>query len=232
VSVGDGGALISARGLTKIYRMGDAKIRALDDVSIDIGAGEYVAVSGASGSGKSTFMNLIGALDVPTSGALNVEGNDLAHLGTDALATFRSNVIGFVFQQFNLLPRTSALQNVALPLLYSQHPPRAPSARARECLAMVGIADRARHMPSQLSGGQQQRVAIARALVNNPRIILADEPTGALDSKTADEIMTIFEELNAKGITVVLVTHEPDIAGRARRRVVFRDGKVVGDTLQ
>jgi putative ABC transport system ATP-binding protein len=230
--VSDAAALISARGLTKIYRMGDSEIHALDDVSVDIAAGEYVAVAGASGSGKSTFMNLVGALDTPTAGKLEVEGNDLSRLRRDALAAFRSSVIGFVFQQFNLLPRTSALKNVALPLLYSPQRPADVSARALECLAMVGIADRSGHMPSQLSGGQQQRVAIARALVNHPRIILADEPTGALDSKTAEEIMAIFEDLNHRGITIVLVTHEPDIAARARRRLVFRDGKIVQDTLQ
>ncbi len=224
--------LISARGLTKVYRMGDTDIRALDEVSVDIGQGEYVAVSGASGSGKSTFMNLVGALDTPTSGTLEVEGNDLSRLRRDALAAFRSDVIGFVFQQFNLLPRTSALKNVALPLLYARGRPADASARARECLEMVGIGDRTGHMPSQLSGGQQQRVAIARALVNQPRIILADEPTGALDSRTADEIMGIFEDLNRRGITIILVTHEPDIAARARRRLVFRDGKIVQDTLQ
>ena len=225
-------SLISARGLTKIYRMGEEDIRALDAVDVDIASGEYVAVAGASGSGKSTFMNLVGALDQPTSGKLEVEGNDLSRLRRDALANFRSSVIGFVFQQFNLLPRTSALKNVALPLLYARNRPQDVSARARQCLEMVGIADRAGHMPSQLSGGQQQRVAIARALVNQPRIILADEPTGALDTKTADEIMAIFEGLNRRGITIVLVTHEPDIAARARRRLVFRDGKIVGDTLQ
>jgi putative ABC transport system ATP-binding protein len=225
-------SLISARGLTKVYQMGESNIRALDDVSVDIAAGEYVAVSGASGSGKSTFMNLVGALDTPTSGKLEVEGNDLSRLRRDALAAFRSSVIGFVFQQFNLLPRTSALKNVALPLLYSPQRPADVSGRARQCLEMVGIADRSGHMPSQLSGGQQQRVAIARALVNQPRIILADEPTGALDSKTAEEIMAIFEDLNRRGITIVLVTHEPDIAARARRRLVFRDGKIVQDALQ
>jgi putative ABC transport system ATP-binding protein len=230
VAAADG--LISARGLTKTYRMGEEEIHALDDVSLDIAAGEYVAVAGPSGSGKSTFMNLVGALDTATSGTLKVEGNDLARLRRDALAAFRSNVIGFVFQQFNLLPRTTALANVALPLLYSKDRPKDPMARARECLAAVGIADRASHMPSQLSGGQQQRVAIARALVNQPRIILADEPTGALDSKTAEEIMGIFEDLNRRGITIVLVTHEPDIAARARRRLAFRDGRIVSDTLQ
>jgi putative ABC transport system ATP-binding protein len=224
--------IVSARSLTKVYRMGGEEIHALNDVTLDIAAGEYVAVAGASGSGKSTLMNLIGALDTPTSGELRVEGNDLNRLGSDALAAFRSKVIGFVFQQFNLLPRTTALDNVLLPLLYAEQKRENPGGRARECLSMVGIADRAGHVPSQLSGGQQQRVAIARALINEPRIILADEPTGQLDTKTANEIMGIFEELNRRGITIVLVTHEPDIAERARRRLTFRDGKLVGDTLQ
>jgi putative ABC transport system ATP-binding protein len=227
-----GSSIVAARGLTKLYRMGSDEIRALDDVSLDILPGEYVAVAGPSGSGKSTFMNLVGALDTATAGTLAVDGSELKQLGNDALAAFRSSVIGFVFQQFNLLPRTTALDNVLLPLLYAGERPRDPAARARECLEMVGIADRAGHMPSQLSGGQQQRVAIARALVNRPRIILADEPTGALDTRTADEIMLIFEDLNRRGITIVLVTHEPDIAARARRRLTFRDGRVVGDVLQ
>jgi putative ABC transport system ATP-binding protein len=223
--------VIAARGLSKVYRMGDTEIRALDDVSLDVNAGEYVAVTGASGSGKSTFMNLVGALDAPTSGSLQVGGKDLARLDATKLAAFRGAVIGFVFQQFNLLPRTSALDNVALPLRYARGAAqRTAAARARECLEMVGIADRARHMPSQMSGGQQQRVAIARALVNHPQIILADEPTGALDTKTGDEIMAIFEALNRSSITVVVVTHEPDIAARAKRRLVFRDGRVVGDS--
>ena len=222
--------VIAARGLTKVYRMGETEIRALDDVSLDVNAGEYVAVTGASGSGKSTFMNLVGALDAPTAGSLQVGGRDLARLDANRLAAFRSAVIGFVFQQFNLLPRTTALDNVALPLRYARGvSQRKAGARARECLEMVGIADRTHHMPSQLSGGQQQRVAIARALVNRPQIILADEPTGALDTKTGDEIIGIFEDLNRGGITVVVVTHEPDIAARARRRLTFRDGRVVGD---
>jgi putative ABC transport system ATP-binding protein len=224
--------LIAARGLTKVYHVGDAEIRALDGVNVEIGSGEYVAVAGPSGSGKSTFMNLIGALDTATAGTLQVGGRDLGDLDRNGLASFRSTVIGFVFQQFNLLPRTTALENVLLPLLYAEGRRRDALARARECLAMVGLSDREKHMPSQLSGGQQQRVAIARALVNRPRIILADEPTGALDTGTADEIMGIFEELNRQGITVVIVTHEADIAARCRRRVTFRDGRVTGDTLQ
>jgi putative ABC transport system ATP-binding protein len=232
VSSAVSGAIIKASGLTKVYRMGAEEIRALDDVTVAIAAGEYVAVAGASGSGKSTFMNLVGALDTASAGQLEVEGNDLKALSSDALAAFRSSVIGFVFQQFNLLPRTSALENVLLPLLYGAGRPPDPQARARECLAAVGILDRAGHMPSQLSGGQQQRVAIARALVNRPRILLADEPTGQLDTKTANEIMGIFEDLNRQGITIVLVTHESDIAARARRRLTFRDGRLVQDTLQ
>ena len=204
---------------------------ALKDVSFHVAKGEFAFLTGHSGAGKSTFMNLVGALDAPTSGSLQVGGKDLARLDATKLAGFRSAVIGFVFQQFNLLPRTSALDNVALPLRYARGAAqRKAAARARECLEMVGIADRARHMPSQMSGGQQQRVAIARALVNHPQIILADEPTGALDTKTGDEIMAIFEALNRSGITVVVVTHEPDIAARAKRRLVFRDGRVVGDS--
>jgi putative ABC transport system ATP-binding protein len=222
-------SLIACRDVSKLYRMGEEEIHALDRVSLDIAAGEYVAVTGASGSGKSTFMNLVGALDVPSSGSMVVDGKELAALDGDALADFRSDVIGFVFQQFNLLPRTTALDNVALPMLYARHRAGNAARRAKECLDMVGIGDRWRHLPSQLSGGQQQRVAIARALVNEPRILLADEPTGALDSRTSEEIMGIFEALNGRGITVVLVTHEPDIAARARRRLVFRDGHLVED---
>ncbi len=221
---------IVARDLAKTYRMGDTEIGALQGVSLDVAPGEYLAVTGASGSGKSTFMNLVGALDQPTSGALSVEGSDLTRLDADALANYRNEMIGFVFQHFNLLARTTALDNVALPLLYAKHWKSDAHARARECLERVGIANRAGHMPSELSGGQQQRVAIARALVNNPRILLADEPTGALDSHTTEEIIALFEELNASGITVLIVTHEPDIAARARRRIVFRDGQVVEDT--
>jgi putative ABC transport system ATP-binding protein len=222
-------AVIECRDLYRTYRLGGATINALAGVSLLIAAGEYVAVTGASGSGKSTFMNLVGALDSPTSGSLTVDGHDLSHLGSDRLARFRNESIGFVFQQFNLLPRTTALANVMLPLLYSAMPARRRAARARECLERVGLGARLDHHPSQLSGGQQQRVAIARALVNSPRIILADEPTGALDTATSEEIMAVFDELNASGITIVIVTHEPDIAARARRRLAFRDGRVTGD---
>jgi putative ABC transport system ATP-binding protein len=220
---------IVARDLVKIYRLGASEIGALQGISVEIAQGEYLAVTGASGSGKSTFMNLIGALDTPTSGSLQVEGRELGRLGSDQLARYRNEKVGFVFQTFNLLARTSALDNVALPLLYSQHGHRDARDRARACLERVGLADREKHQPSELSGGQQQRVAIARALVNDPHILLADEPTGALDSHTTEEIIGLFEELNDSGITVIIVTHEPDIARRAHRRLTFRDGEIVED---
>ncbi len=220
---------IVARDLVKIYRLGGSTIGALQGVSVEVERGEYLAVTGASGSGKSTFMNLIGALDTPTSGSLKIEGRELGGLSSDQLATYRNEKVGFVFQNFNLLARTSALDNVALPLLYSRRGHAHARAKARQCLAKVGLAHREDHQPSELSGGQQQRVAIARALVNDPHILLADEPTGALDSRTTEEIVELFEELNEGGITVILVTHEPDIARRARRRITFRDGKIVDD---
>jgi putative ABC transport system ATP-binding protein len=218
---------ILARDLVKTYRLGGSIIGALQGVSVEVERGEYLAVTGASGSGKSTFMNLIGALDTPTSGSLKIEGRELKGLSSDQLAAYRNTKVGFVFQTFNLLARTSALDNVALPLLYSRHGHAGARAKAKECLAKVGLAHREDHRPSKLSGGQQQRVAIARALVNDPHILLADEPTGALDSHTTEEIIELFEELNETGITVILVTHEPDIAKRARRRITFRDGKIV-----
>ncbi len=220
---------IVARDLVKTYRLGGGVIGALQGISVEIARGEYLAVTGASGSGKSTFMNLIGALDTPTSGSLKVEGRELGKLGSDRLALYRNEKVGFVFQTFNLLARTSALDNVALPLLYSPRGHRHARDRARACLERVGLADRASHQPSELSGGQQQRVAIARALANDPHILLADEPTGALDSHTTEEIVGLFEELNATGITVIIVTHEPDIARRAGRRLTFRDGQIVDD---
>jgi putative ABC transport system ATP-binding protein len=220
---------IVARDLVKTYRLGGSVIGALQGVSVEVARGEYLAVTGASGSGKSTFMNLIGALDTPTSGSLQIEGREMGGLSSDQLALYRNEKIGFVFQNFNLLARTSALDNVALPLLYSHHGHKHARDRAKTCLAKVGLAPREDHQPSELSGGQQQRVAIARALVNDPHIILADEPTGALDSHTTEEIIALFEELNATGITVILVTHEPDIAKRAHRRLTFRDGEIVGD---
>jgi putative ABC transport system ATP-binding protein len=220
---------IVARDLVKTYRLGGSAIAALQGISVEVKRGEYLAVTGASGSGKSTFMNLVGALDTPTSGSLNIEGRELGGLGSDELALYRNEKIGFVFQTFNLLARTSALDNVALPLLYSRHGHKGARDKAKACLAKVGLAHREGHQPSELSGGQQQRVAIARALINDPHIILADEPTGALDSHTTEEIIQLFEELNATGITVIIVTHEPDIAKRARRRLTFRDGEIVSD---
>lgn len=220
---------IVARDLVKIYRLGGSVIGALQGINVEIESGEYLAVTGASGSGKSTFMNLIGALDTPTSGSLQFEGRELGKLGPDQLAAYRNEKIGFVFQTFNLLARTSALDNVALPLLYARNGHADAREKARARLSQVGLADREQHQPSELSGGQQQRVAIARALVNDPHILLADEPTGALDSHTTDEIIGLFEELNTTGITVIIVTHEPDIARRARRGITFRDGRIVED---
>ena len=221
--------VISARGVSKIYRMGDQELRALDDVSLDIEAGDFLAIMGASGSGKSTMMNLIGALDTPTGGSLAIDGRDIGAMGPDELAELRNRTVGFVFQQFNLLARTPALKQVMLPLLYKHPRPADMEGEARRRLQQVGLGERMDHLPRQLSGGQQQRVAIARALVNNPKIILADEPTGALDSRTSEEIMRLFSELNAQGITVVIVTHEPDIAEWSRRRITFRDGRIIAD---
>jgi putative ABC transport system ATP-binding protein len=227
--VSSGVPQIVAHDLVKTYRLGGSIIGALQGVSVEVERGEYLAVTGASGSGKSTFMNLIGALDTPTSGSLKIEGRELGGLSSDQLAAYRNAKIGFVFQTFNLLARTSALDNVALPLLYSRHGHAGAREKAKACPAKVGLAHREDHQPSELSGGQQQRVAIARALVNDPHILLADEPTGALDSHTTEEIIEIFEQLNETGITVILVTHEPDIARRAHRRITFRDGKIVDE---
>ncbi|GIK85575.1 MAG: macrolide export ATP-binding/permease protein MacB [Betaproteobacteria bacterium] len=224
--------LIATQELVKIYRMGETTVHALAGVSVAIAAGEMVAIMGPSGSGKSTFMNVIGCLDTPTFGSFRLDGEDVAGLAPDELAAIRNRKIGFVFQQFNLLPRTSALENVALPLLYAGIPTRERHERAYAKLERVGLASRADHHPSQLSGGQQQRVAIARALVNEPKLILADEPTGALDSATSVEVMALLQQLNAEGITVVLVTHEHDIAAFAGRAIHFRDGKLVGDERQ
>lgn len=223
-------ALIQTRDVTKVYELGETQVHALAGVTADILEGEFVAVMGPSGSGKSTFMNLLGCLDVPTSGSYRLAGEDVSSLSSDALAGIRNRSIGFVFQQFNLLPRTSALANVELPLLYAGIPAPERRERARAKLAQVGLATRADHHPAQLSGGQQQRVAIARALVNDPKLILADEPTGALDSGTGVEVMGLLQELNRTGITIVLVTHEHDIAAYAARLLTFRDGKLVADT--
>jgi putative ABC transport system ATP-binding protein len=221
--------LIHTRELVKTYRMGETEIRALDRVSVDIAKGEFVAVMGPSGSGKSTFMNVVGCLDRPTSGEYALQGKRVSDLAGDELAAVRNRHIGFVFQQFNLLARTPADENVALPLVYAGIPSRQRKEKAMAMLERVGLAERAHHHPAQLSGGQQQRVAIARALVTEPFLILADEPTGALDSRTSLEIMALFQELNRQGMTVVLVTHEADIARFAQRILSFLDGRVVQD---
>ena len=221
--------LIRARNLTRVYRLGGGDVHALAGIDVDIERGEYVAVMGASGSGKSTFMNLLGALDRPTSGTLIVDGASLAEQTPDQLAAFRNKSVGFVFQQFNLLARTTALDNVSLPLIYRGWSAAKRKSRAEECLRMVGLGDRMDHHPSQLSGGQQQRVAIARALAGEPSILLADEPTGALDSQTSADVMGIFDELNKSGITIILVTHEDEVGAHAKRRLWFRDGLIVED---
>jgi len=224
--------LIECRAICKDYDMGGEVIHALRDVSLTINRGEYVAVMGPSGSGKSTLMNLIGALDVPTSGDLLINGLNLAKQTSDTLADFRNKTIGFVFQQFNLLPKTSALENVKLPLFYSRNRDIGDATeQARDCLERVGLADRMSHETTQLSGGQQQRVAIARALVNRPSVILADEPTGALDTKTSLEILDLFHELNDSGITIIVVTHDQEVADESRRNLLFRDGRIVDDTV-
>lgn len=219
--------LIDVRSMCKDYVMGDIVVRALRDVSVTIRRGEFVAIMGPSGSGKSTFMNAIGCLDRPTSGEYYLAGQNVAQLSERELAEIRNRHIGFVFQTFNLLPRTTALKNVELPLIYSGE--RNRTEKALRALEQVGLAQRAHHRPNELSGGQQQRVAIARAIVNDPDIILGDEPTGNLDSRTSEEIMALFQELNRKGKTVIIVTHEPDIAEHCKRIIRFRDGRVVSD---
>ena len=223
-------AVVETSGLEKVYTMGDMKVHALRGISLRIDPGEFIAVMGASGSGKSTFMNLIGCLDRPSSGRYLLKGQDVSRFSRDQLAGVRGREIGFVFQGFNLLPRTSALENVELPMLYQGASARERHARAAEALGRVGLADRKDHTPAQLSGGQQQRVAIARALVNRPTLILADEPTGNLDSRTSNEIMELLAELNEVGKTIIMVTHENDIAAWARRVVRMRDGHVESDT--
>jgi putative ABC transport system ATP-binding protein len=229
VDPSSGAPVVEARGLEKTYRMGDMEVRALRGISLAILRGEFIAVMGASGSGKSTFMNLVGCLDKPSKGTYLLDGGEVGKLSRDQLARVRGQKIGFVFQGFNLLPRTSALENVELPMLYQGIGSKERRDRAAEALARVGLGDRLDHTPAQLSGGQQQRVAIARALVNRPTLLLADEPTGNLDSRTSVEVMGIFQELNDQGLTVLLVTHEPDIAEHARRVVVFKDGLVLND---
>jgi putative ABC transport system ATP-binding protein len=222
-------SVVEVRDLHKVYKMGDVEVRALRGISLAMHKGDFVAVMGASGSGKSTFMNLVGCLDRPSSGQYLLGGEDVGTLSRDQLARVRGRQIGFVFQGFNLLPRTTALENVELPMLYQGVRTRERRDRAAEALTRVGLGDRLDHTPAQLSGGQQQRVAIARALVNRPTLLLADEPTGNLDSRTSVEVMAIFQELNDQGLTVLLVTHEPDIAEHARRVVTFKDGLVLSD---
>jgi putative ABC transport system ATP-binding protein len=224
--------LIEVEHLSKVYRMGDVEVHALRDVSLTISEGESVAIMGPSGSGKSTLMNVLGCLDRPTSGAYRLIGQEVSELDRNALARLRNRTLGFVFQSFNLLSRTSALENVELPLLYAGVPARERHRRAHEALEKVGLGQRTHHHPNQMSGGQQQRVAIARALVTHPHLMVADEPTGNLDSRTSVEIMALFQELGRSGITLLLVTHEPDIASYASRVVVMRDGLVQTDRRQ
>ncbi|MBW1783815.1 MAG: ABC transporter ATP-binding protein [Deltaproteobacteria bacterium] len=225
------GVLFKTEALVKDYLVGGQVVHALNGVSVEVERGEFLAVMGPSGSGKSTFMNLLGCLDKPSSGRYILDGKEVSSLSPKDLARTRNRKIGFVFQNFNLLRRTTALENVALPLIYARTPRRKRREKAEEVLSAVGLSDRIHHQPAQLSGGQQQRVAIARALVNDPDLILADEPTGALDTQTGLELMRLFQELNSKGITIVLVTHENDIAGFARRILRFRDGRMTAGEM-
>jgi putative ABC transport system ATP-binding protein len=231
VATGRGTPLVEVHDIRKNYQLGETEVHALRGVSVSLHAGDFVAIMGASGSGKSTFMNILGCLDKPTSGKYLLEGTDVSALTKKELARIRNQKIGFVFQGFNLLGRTTALENTELPMLYSRTNKNDRERRAREALVQVGLGERADHFPSQLSGGQQQRVAIARALVNRPRMLLADEPTGNLDSRTSVEVMEIFQRLNANGLTIILVTHEPDIAQFAKREIVFRDGQIKRDDV-
>ncbi len=219
--------LIKLRDIVKIYYMGGEDVVALKDITLDIGRAEYTAIMGPSGSGKSTLMNIIGCLDVPTSGSYHLNGQEVAAATEDELAAIRNREIGFVFQTFNLLPRATASKNVELPLIYSGLPPEERSRRAAEVLEAVGLAKRGHHKPNEMSGGERQRVAIARALVNRPSVILADEPTGNLDTKIGDEILAIFQKINEEGKTVVVVTHDPEVAAKARRIITLRDGQIV-----
>lgn len=223
-------ALLSVKGLVKTYVLGETEVRALRGVDLEVARGEFIAVGGPSGSGKSTLMNILGCLDVPDAGEYRLDGEPVQNLGPDELSRVRNRKLGFVFQSFNLLARTTALENVELPLLYrGEVTPAQAKSRALEALDRVGLGTRSHHTPNQLSGGQQQRVAIARSMVNDPVLILADEPTGNLDTLTSLEIMQVFQELNERGITIVLVTHEPDVAAFAKRQVVVRDGRIVRD---
>ena len=223
--------VINISGLEKVYQLGKQQVKALDGVSLSICRNEYVAIMGPSGSGKSTLMNILGCLDTPSGGKYILNGTDVSKMGDGALAETRNREIGFVFQSFNLLPRYSALENVGLPLVYSGVSSKERERRAIEALEAVGLADRMEHKPAEMSGGQRQRVAVARALINNPSIILADEPTGNLDTKTSIEIMRLFEEIYRQGNTVIVVTHEEDIALHARRIIKLRDGKIESDTV-
>lgn len=226
---GQNNTLIEIDNMTKVYQMGEMEVHALRGVSLTVRAGEYIAIMGASGSGKSTLMNMVGLLDRPTSGSYKIRGTEASKLGKNKLADLRNHEIGFVFQQFNLLPRASARRQVELPLFYGGIGRRQSREMAQAALARVGLADRVGHRPDELSGGQQQRVAIARALVNNPSLLLADEPTGNLDSATGADILDLFDELQAQGMTLIVVTHDPNVARRAKRIITLKDGKIIDD---